>query len=697
MFKSLQKPLKSLDFFGKNTTLLFKNHSSYKTTLGFCCSLFLIILSILGAIYFTNLLLSRLNPTITVSQYTNPNPLFLKTQDFFIAFTIQTNKKTPINDEFYANLTMKNTSLKTYALNPKDSCGQIRFESQIFCIELSGILNGTLSDDIKLSIFTKNQQNLKDSPLITLYYPDNLVNNLNYNSPIEGLVQKIELQTITSFTKSLQFTLENVIVQTDEGFMTEDKSKLSFIRAKDPPFESFLNPTTDLFVLKINKSLSNTFVSRNYTKLYTVLANVGGLIKMLWIIIFVIINPFITLQYKKSLMNEIFNFNENEFFFKTRESVLSSKRSIVNDAFVKLQSFVQNFKKEKFSKKKLKKTLGTIKHRQKIDSPTKQVINDVFKIKETNLDISAFESLVYYVCNFRDIRLKKELIQRGSKAINKRIDIAYIIQKIVEIEKLKVLLLDSDQLKLFEYLPKPLLTNNKREKLFSKRVFLNKVQANGQNMNNMNYFHEQWRQLDEDNDKNNILEKVTILSQSFQKIKSKGLMSVLDQKLLDMMDENIKNLLEKTNKSPRIKKFFTETKGKKASLKMLLSLFSEVDALEEIQQKKIMEKIEENDEKELKENTIKENKKRNNEDNNKENNDEKNEESNEKNEEYNKKNEENSEKNEERISVDASENKESTKKWDIKKEINRLNSKFKFFTKDEDSMIISCNEESQKE
>ena len=594
------------------------------------------------------------------------------------------------NQEIYAEITINNTSLKTIPLKTKESCGEIAFETPIFCIELSEILNKTLSDPIKLSVLLQNSQIFSDSPLITLFYPDNIVNNLQYNTPIESLLQKIDLQTINSFTKSLQFTLESVQVLTDEGYMTEDLSTLSFISSKTP-FESLINPTSSLFVIKINKSPSNTLVSRNYMKLYTVLANVGGLIKMLWLIIFLIINPFITLQYKKSLMNEIFNFNENEFFFKTKESV--SKRSIVNDAFLKLSSFVQNFKKEKFTKKSpierfsqnFKKSMGTIKHREKIDSPTKQVITDIFKIKETNLDISAFESLLYYVCDYREINMKKELIQRGSKAINKRIDIAYIIQKIVEIEKLKVLLLDSDQLKLFEYLPKPLLTNNKREKLFSKRIFLNKVQ-NKDNLNKVNYFHEKWKLLEENNDKNNILEKVTNLSQSFQKIKSKRLLTELDQKLLGMMDENIKNLLEKTDKSPRIRKFITETNGKKqkASLKLLLSLFSVED---ESQQKKGMEKIEENVEKEQKEeNTIKEFKENDGENTK---NNEENKENNENNDENNGKN---SEKNEERVSLDSVENRESVKKMDIKKEINRLNSNFKFFKKDENSFRNSSND-----
>lgn len=39
--------------------------------------------------------------------------------------------------------------------------------------------------------------------------------------------------------------------------------------------------------------------------------------------------------------------------------------------------------------------------------------------------------------------------------VNKSIDILYIIKKLNEIDKLKMILLSKEQIKLFDYLPKP--------------------------------------------------------------------------------------------------------------------------------------------------------------------------------------------------------------------------------------------------
>ena len=44
--------------------------------------------------------------------------------------------------------------------------------------------------------------------------------------------------------------------------------------------------------------------------------------------------------------------------------------------------------------------------------------------------------------------------------VRERVDIVYILEKLVEIDKLKILLLNDDQLKLFDFLPKPTVKYN---------------------------------------------------------------------------------------------------------------------------------------------------------------------------------------------------------------------------------------------
>lgn len=53
------------------------------------------------------------------------------------------------------------------------------------------------------------------------------------------------------------------------------------------------------------------------------------------------------------------------------------------------------------------------------------------------------------------------------KKVKERLNAVYIMQKLVELEKLKILLLDEHQLKLFEYLPKPMISLNVDDKISS--------------------------------------------------------------------------------------------------------------------------------------------------------------------------------------------------------------------------------------
>ena len=573
MLDFLRKLFLNLDFFGKSTTLLFKNDTYYKTSLGFSCSILLIILSAIGASYFLTSFLDRLNPMIAFSQLDDPGPLVFKEQQFSIAFSIK--NQTILDKQLIAEMSSQGLLLSTFPIFQNESCGIFtNINQSLFCLKISKITQPWALDSLQIRVFDNSTGEKNSFEEYEIFYEELLINNVDFENPVQIISAHKKIHNLKSFTKAVNFELEKVEVVTDRGLMVEDRDILPFFRVLSKPHEVIYDKSDALFIMNIEKSSSKVSVTRNYTKLYTVLANLGGLMRMLWLMIFVMINPFITVLYQKSLINDIFNFNDKEFFFNDDHLPQKTRPSQINEAIIKFKAFVRVFKADYGKKKNMTKSLRSAQNQAKIDSPMKEVIGDVFKVKETSLDISILESLMYYVCNYKTLRMKKELIKRGSKAINKRIDISYIIQKLVEVEKLKVLLLDADQLKLFEYLPKPLLTNNKKAKLFSKKKFFNKVQDT-QTLITLNYFQEKWKQMDEDKNNKNILEKITSLFESYQRIKFKEHLTETDQKLLNMLDTNIKTLLEKTENSPKLKRFITEKFSKSnthGNLKMLLSL-----------------------------------------------------------------------------------------------------------------------------
>lgn len=128
-------------------------------------------------------------------------------------------------------------------------------------------------------------------------------------------------------------------------------------------------------------------------------------------------------------------------------------------------------------------------------------------------------------------------------------------------------------MKLFDYMPKPILTNNKFKKLFSSKKFLNKIQDIPEPQASFNYFQEQWVQMNTGTTKKNIVDKVNGLYKSYEKIKNKEFSSELDKKLMSLIDEKVKLLLDNKFKeqsnsqnSPENKKI---AKSKDQSIKQI--------------------------------------------------------------------------------------------------------------------------------
>ncbi|EAR99917.1 transmembrane protein, putative (macronuclear) [Tetrahymena thermophila SB210] len=78
--------------------------------------------------------------------------------------------------------------------------------------------------------------------------------------------------------------------------------------------------------------------------------------------------------------------------------------------------------------------------------------------KKKQMDLSFSDSVLYYLfpCPKR-IKVKKNKIDFCNQIISEQFDGVYILKKLLELEKLKAILLSEEQLKLFEYIPKPVI------------------------------------------------------------------------------------------------------------------------------------------------------------------------------------------------------------------------------------------------
>ena len=106
----------------------------------------------------------------------------------------------------------------------------------------------------------------------------------------------------------------------------------------------------------------------------------------------------------------------------------------------------------------------------------RELANEYFnyELKVTDGKIHRHSPLRFNVCEYLSsifwkndpkapTTIKKLLFEESKQILNHNLSLSQILNKIVELEKLKFLLLDPNQLILFDYIPKPIISESKAD------------------------------------------------------------------------------------------------------------------------------------------------------------------------------------------------------------------------------------------
>ena len=143
----------------------------------------------------------------------------------------------------------------------------------------------------------------------------------------------------------------------------------------------------------------------------------------------------------------------------------------------------------------------------------------ILTTKFEKIDISFFEYIRSFVWSNPAIDEKAGLLKEGMRRINERLDIFNMFKKLREIDKLKLLLLDKEQLVLFNGLPKPHLMH-KEERVVSAR------------RNTRTFSHLQLREARFVSEN-----KMDKMLRSYKDLKGKSETTMIDKKLIEIYDE----------------------------------------------------------------------------------------------------------------------------------------------------------------
>ncbi|CAD8164378.1 unnamed protein product [Paramecium octaurelia] len=386
---------------------------------------------ILGQLKYYNLTMSHcvrerlLNQTtgkVQVSLNCSPLPIApCVTEDFDNDLQKEFFKSTRLGVVQCINRTrLKNNPPVQFSHYPKVLQGQISgFKYQYLVIELSICKNNT---DYQGCAPIEEIKKVLSAGHYSVYASDYL---MQLNHPDTPYSQFINLD-INSFSistsKMLQWTYRISETHTDNGLLfTTDNVDLNLIKQDRREYTELYND--DYLVYHyIQLDYKQTIQQRSYIKIQTILSKIGGIWQLFMIIASLILNQLINNLMTISIANELYRFP------------ITEKQRHQNIEIINLQQSDQ------------------------VIDVQEQIKKNRENNNEERLSSGIYESLLILLGIHKK---KKKMFTDVKQDILSQMDVVKIIQKLQEVDLLKFILLNDEQYKMFDLLPKPIFQDEK--------------------------------------------------------------------------------------------------------------------------------------------------------------------------------------------------------------------------------------------
>ncbi|CAD8045298.1 unnamed protein product [Paramecium primaurelia] len=583
----------SMDLFGQPPAFKILKQEKFTTSLGFLFTVGISVVCVLYTIIQLDELYSQTGPRVTMSeeQVVDTSAYSLQMKNYTIGITmanISLGSLQTLGTHF--TMTVQNckrvrsidpTTNKTVisqncTIYPTEPCGQQHFVTdlqkayfskiklgfvQCFNVEqwqnnppqLQGTVQGTVYQYLQITIAQcKNTTNKTDcapqekiwKELQTGYYAVHLIDNLvqmkNPGTPFKDIINLQYTTFSNSTSKSIFQSFKITQSDTDIGYIMEDiQTEYGLVQSQNRESQDNYN---NQFIVQhiINLDSRQASYNREYQKLQDIFGNVGGLWQILFLAMSALLQPVTSTFMNLQMANKLFRF-ENE----SNQEGLQAQQS--SDSIDEIKENMkksgsptkvnvrgsQQFDLESRKSYTSKRSLGGQKSMSKsvfvksVDKVNnyKQMIQ-LLKKRKQSLNLSMRDIIIM---SFGCRKKEKQLINYATEKFMNKLDIANLISKVYEIDRLKLILLNEQQQKLFNYLPKPIIP----ESLFG------------------DDFHKKMKIVEQKQAYKVILQdekpEFMRLQEAFVayvKIQQKDEISEVDKKILDILDEDILELFE---------------------------------------------------------------------------------------------------------------------------------------------------------
>ncbi|EGR27940.1 hypothetical protein IMG5_186260 [Ichthyophthirius multifiliis] len=302
-----------------------------------------------------------------------------------------------------------------------------------------------------LSIFHNNYVLNVDQP--QNYYTEFLNDKLYYTF----IPQKM--------TKLSDIYFQDIVVENDESLLpfVDIQQRNFLIQENNDQHETIELERKDgkYVVATFRKSPYVTKISRQYKKLSQLMSELGGFVQIIFIVFGIFMTRYNNTNFTMDLANKLYIFEDlnkqknekkNQHMNLDYQKVKNKVRKVVYKITRKDPIFQQYMQKELENKQSLTE-FQQIQQKSKKEYLIAQFNKILMKKDKIQLGISYYLSNLTF--NLLFYSKQNQYIQKASQLMHQDLDIINILDKIQQIDKIKNILLDKDQQKIFNFNEKP--------------------------------------------------------------------------------------------------------------------------------------------------------------------------------------------------------------------------------------------------
>lgn len=280
------------------------------------------------------------------------------------------------------------------------------------------------------------------------YYSLWSVNPTQYQNPLYKIYDVMSAGVVTGVIRAIKLPVTSIVVNSDNGWMLHSTKSYSAMTFDQPQYDMFAFTETDAFLdVRIYNSGNKVIYDRQYSKIQNIFANLQGLASVMIIVFGLLICPcmsFARLKMYEPAANDLYRIR------RTRNSGAALN---ADAGSVKINDDKQHGQQDPSQGGQNTEYAAVNVQEIVINTSEQNVRQDPQKEPDTKINLT----LPQFIRSFWRHEPQVKLLSQAADEIEGSMDHLVVIQKLLEIEKLKMCLLTENQRILFNNLDKPTL------------------------------------------------------------------------------------------------------------------------------------------------------------------------------------------------------------------------------------------------